>query len=58
MIYVMFLILCLLIIACGHRKPEKKTLLGQLDTREPADYDKIIGEYGKPKPQDKNGANR
>jgi hypothetical protein len=47
MTYGMFVILCLLIIACGHREPKKKGILDDIDTREPADYDRIKN-YGKP----------
>lgn len=47
MTYAMFIILCLLVIACGHREPEKKGILDGIDTREPVDYWKTLAEYGK-----------
>jgi len=47
MTYGMFIILCLLIIAYGHREPKKKGILDDIDTREPADWSRITN-YGKP----------
>ena len=43
----MFLILAFLIIACGHREPEKKGILDGINTAEPADYYETLREYGK-----------
>lgn len=45
MTYGMFILL-LIWIAYGS-KPEPRTMLGQIDTREPVDYDTVIGQYGK-----------
>ena len=47
MTYAMFLVLCLLIIACGHRTPEKKGILSGIDTGETRTYDDIVTNYGK-----------
>lgn len=44
----MFILLLIWIAACT-AKPEPKTMLGQIDTREPVDYDTVIGNYGKRK---------
>ncbi len=43
----MFIVLLLWIAYCS--KPEPKTTLEQIDTREPADYDKLVTGYGKGK---------
>jgi hypothetical protein len=48
MIYLMFLILCFLIIAYGHKEPEKKGILDGIDTSD-REYDPDwIKNYGKP----------
>lgn len=44
----MFILLLLWIAVCTS-KPEPKTMLGQIDTREPADIGKILAEYGRKK---------
>lgn len=44
----MFILLLLWIAYCS--KPEDKSGLGQIDTREPVDYDTVIGQYGKKRP--------
>ena len=41
----MFVILLIWIAYCS--KPEPKTMLGQIDTREPTDYQKLVTNYGK-----------
>jgi hypothetical protein len=46
MTFGMFIFLLVWIAACT-AKPEPKTMLGQIDTREPGDYNKILAEYGK-----------
>ena len=47
--YGMFLILCFLIVACGHRSPEKKGILDGIDTSEPKikDFGEWLTNYGK-----------
>ena len=47
MTFGMFIFLLIWIAYCS--KPEPKTMLGQIDTREPGDYNKILAEYGKRK---------
>lgn len=49
MTYGMFLILCFLIVACGHRSPEKKGILDGIDTSEPTikDFGEWLRNYGK-----------